>query len=652
VDGLPIGRFFFAAIVVLLVPGCALLAWLPAASETGPGQRRGLLSTLADAVALSIAIPALLALWLFIANVQLGGEAVAGLYGLCLLIGAAGIMKRGVLQRAWRQTPGWWAGGLLAVVFLAGLVAWRLYQARTLALPNWVDSIQHLLIVRKITEYGGLPPDLAPYLPSSFSYYYGFHLIAALFTLLSGIPATQAVLWFGQILNALVALSVYRGTEAFAHRATLAWPEATDAGFLARIPRAAAPVIAPVIAALLVGFDFQMPAYYLTWGRYPLLTGLLLLGPTLATAMEVRDQPLRRGAWPRLVLLVAGLGLTHYLVLILAGLFLLVIGLASAARGVRDRKSRLALAWLAVLAVMGILLASPWLWRSWQDNQPAARLGVVNPLDQSEAARKSTADYEKYLLYLIGPRRNHILMGLAGVGALAALLTGRLYPLLGWGVLVGMLSLPWGLRLGPFRPDHFSIVLFFPAAMLLAELLASGGAALSKVARPWVGLAAVALAGFLFLAWGLRDTRDMINSATVLASPADVSALEWVNNQTPPDARFFINSTIWQGQVYRGVDGGSWLLPYTGRFSLVPPISYVWGTADSARQVNDWAKRSAKLKGCSPDFWNLVREAGLTHIYLVQGKGSLQPGMLATCQRLRKVYAQGGVFIYEILVPR
>ena len=49
---------------------------------------------------------------------------------------------------------------LLLALLLAALVAWRLYQARSLALPAWVDSVHHALIVRKIMENGGIPWDL------------------------------------------------------------------------------------------------------------------------------------------------------------------------------------------------------------------------------------------------------------------------------------------------------------------------------------------------------------------------------------------------------------------------------------------------------------------------------------------------------------
>ena len=43
----------------------------------------------------------------------------------------------------------------------------------------------------------------------------------------------------------------------------------------------------PLGLALLVGLAFQMPAYYLTWGRHPLATGLLLLPAALSPVVVV-----------------------------------------------------------------------------------------------------------------------------------------------------------------------------------------------------------------------------------------------------------------------------------------------------------------------------------------------------------------------------
>jgi hypothetical protein len=150
------------------------------------------------------------------------------------------------------------------------------------------------------------------------------------------------------------------------------------------------------------------------------------------------------------------------------------------------------------------------------------------------------------------------------------------------------------------------------------------------------------------LFWGWLKTRDIINPSTVIADAADRRALEWVAQNTPPDARFYINSTPWLGEIFRGVDGGYWLLPFTGRSSLVPPIIYVWQPEEAWRRINDWARRSAEIKSCTPEFWELARETNFNFLYVRDGKGSLQPSGLTDCPRLERIYDRDGIGIYRL----
>jgi hypothetical protein len=648
--------YTLAAILVLFLPGGALLAWLRAArapTETAtdpPSTIDGGAAFLADSAALSIAISSIAAMALFYARVDLPPLAVAGLYALCLLALAGGLILRS--PGSWSRSRILRAAGqiLLAGVLLAGLSAWRLYQARTVALPPWVDSVHHTLAVRVIIERGGLPVDFMPYLPAPFFTHYGFHLSAALFAGWADVPADRAVLWFGQILNALVGFSVFRLCTALRRQDGLPF-----------IP-------SPLIAGLLATFAFQMPGYYLTWGRYTLATGLILLGPALAAALDMRRDPRRTAPRVTLALLLAGMALTHLFVLLIAGLFLALLwvvaifdstvssgalrsgALRSGAlrSGAWDRSSRVFAVSLAAAGLLGLLIAAPWVARVWQYNQHIASLRVIEPVAQEDSARQSALNYLRYLTFLIGPRRSHILYAFSGVGLLFALLHPRRRFLAIWGLMLALLALPWGLRMDPFRPDYFAIVLFFPAALLLAFLLADGAAALARVLRPLWGAAILALAVGGLLFWGARETRRVINPVTVIATADDVRALDWINQNVPPGARFYTNTARWQGQAYRGVDGGYWLMPYTGRAGLIPPIFYGWASKEYQGQVTRQSEQAARIDGCSPEFWNLVQEAGLTHIYLREGRGALQPAALEGCERIHRIYHAGGVDLYEI----
>jgi len=613
--------FLAAILIVVFLPGGVWLLFTRS-SRMDPLER------ISEAAGASVALTGLAALALALAGVRLAAAGMIGLYALLLLVGM------GML--AWRRSElhcslgGW---GPLALGALLALIAWRLYQARELVLPAWVDSVHHVLLVRRMLDFGGLPPNWLPYLNAPMYYHYGFHILAAAFSFWSRLEPQQTVLLFGQVLNALVAFSVYRLGKAV-------WGDPLRAG----------------LAALLTAFGFHMPAYYLTWGRYPLLVGLIVLPLAMAAALEVRRRPADRAAWARLALYSAGVCVCHFLAVGLLGLFFLVLLGAEGLRLLQTRTLR-TLRWQPFAAAgLGAAAAAPWLARVWSYTAQQFVVSVPNPLEQVNAG----AAVWEYIVYLTGPQRSHILLALAGVGLLAALLWGKgpVRLVAFWGLGMALMATPYGPVFTPFRPDHLAIMLFLPASLLLAGGLADAGALLAAgVARMgWrpdltgrvFAICLPLVVGAGISAWGVWETRDIINPVTVLAEPADLDALRWVKTNTPADARFFINSTSWLTGTYRGVDGGYWLLPITGRFSLVPPAAYGWGSRDEVLQITDWDHRAVSVKTCDEAFWSLVREARLGYVYLRAGVGSLQPDALTGCQGVEAVYSQAGVNIYRL----
>lgn len=612
--------FTLTALLILVLPGAAWLVWQP--------KRACSLSSLADAVGFSISLTALAALVGFLLDATITRQTITALYAACLFLLMIGLLVR--LLRGSKPSLDWrhLLAFLLGLTGVVGLTAWRFYQARGLALPAWVDSVHHTLIARVIMENGGLPHTLAPYLPVDFSYHYGFHVLAALFSGAAHAEPAVTLLWFGQILNALVGLSVYR-------LAVEIWSDWRRA----------------VLAALLVTFGFQMPAYYLTWGRYTLLTGLVVLPLAMAVLLRLSHRPRDVSAWASAVLLTAGVALSHYTTLLLLGFFTAVLALLRwferrppAENGVTP--SRWDGAWQpAAAAAAGVLAASPWLWRVWQQLNTQATLRVVPPVDSGQGG------YFQYILYLLGPAHSHIWLGVAGAGLVWALIRKEARPLAAWGLLLALLTLPWGLRLGPFRPDHMAIVLFLPGSLLAADFVLNLATLAGKISRVWLrkGLQVLlALAALTGLGWGAWQTRDILNTSTIIADAADLEALNWVRANTPPDARFMINTTPWMGGIYRGADGGYWLLPYTARQTILPPVMYTYGTEESIAQITDWAERTNKLTTCDADFWRLADEFDADYLYLHQGRGSLQPGALMNCPGVVNVYRRGAVFIYQL----
>ena len=77
----------------------------------------------------------------------------------------------------------------------------------------------------------------------------------------------------------------------------------------------------------------------------------------------------------------------------------------------------------------------------------------------------------------------------------------------------------------------------------------------------------------------------------------------------------------------------------------------LYSFADSAYEdgVNRLASEVFQLKGCTADLWSVIDSQGVTHIYLTEGTGSLQPADLAVCPGVEEVYRVGKVRIYRVV---
>ena len=611
-----IEQLFFLSVagLVLFLPGLALLLWLPA-------DGRDALERAADSLGISLSLIASTGMLYFFTGLHFTSLSIYLFYGVCFIAVTAALLSGRVHFS--RQNLLKFALILLAAV---AMIAWRLVQARTLVFPAWVDSVHHVLIVQKILDAAGIPQTLGPELAVPFTYHYGFHITTALFSFISGLQPLNAVLWFGQVINALVALGIYRLSKSL-------WHSKRNAA----------------IAALFVTFAFQMPAYYLTWGRYTLLTGLLVLLPAMAAVVDLLYNGKSRQAVLRLALLTAALALIHYMALLFLGLFVgcllierlfVMLTQFSSPQG---KQLWWAWRWTVIAAFTGLLVASPWLLRMLRSHQGVTTI-AVNLL-----SKEGFISSFNYILYLMGPIHNYILLGMAALGLILVWFQKNARGLAAWTTLMILLSLPWGLQLGPFRPDHFAIVLFVPAALLLANGLVWVFDGLGRrFKKPILFNAVLSVVVTAGLFWGAWKTADILNPVTVLADRSDLAAIDWIQENTPSDARFLANTAAWQFASYRGVDGAYWIAPLTRRYSVAMPALYGYAALDQRILWVDWIDRASKLSTCDEAFWSLVTEANLDYLYLHEGKGSLQPEQVQECTGIWLVYNQDNVWIYRI----
>jgi hypothetical protein len=603
----PLFSTSIAVFLGLFLPGLSIHIWLPRKS-----------SPAADLVAIigtSISLVGLILLLSSYFSFRITDTLILILYLACLL---SCISRLIIFHFKFK-----WSSDLsITIGLLAGVLLLRFYQIRGVVLPPWVDSIHHVLITKVILENGSIPGTLAPYLSVPFSYYFGFHGVAALVSHLGNLPAEKTILILGQLLNACMPLAIFRLGHAL-------WNDRTKA----------------LIAALLVAFFSQMPAYYVTWGRYTLLTGMIMLSLAMAELVEANRDKFTAGNFGVLVLTVIGLALSHYFCLVLFAVFLVLylpyVYFSSGRQLAPAHKNSL----LAVL--LAFILLSPWLIQAYRLSGYNTAFNLTLPSISN--GWQSIQTNAEYLFRLAGPLRNYFFLGLGILGIIPTMINRHSRILGIWGVIILIAALPVGLKLPNIRPDHMIIVLFLPLSLSTAYLLGYLGDFISKYMRHEKVRAAILSLPIIGLCiWGIWDTRSIINPTTILATKADVSAIQWIDQYVDPDARFLINAVNWQNAIYRGVDGGYWLLPLTGRFTIPPPVIFTWGDKDTTRSINAMAKSISAIKTCDSVFWTVVANGKFTHLYIKDGAGSMQKEGFISCPGINRIYSDVGITVYQI----
>ena len=633
------GWVFLPALAALFLPGLAVQRWLLPDLDLDAAEAAGLW------LGLSLAIAPVLLLLATALGLRLGAASVAGL----LVVAGLAAIGRAVTPALSQRGEG--AGGasrcasptgsqpsgarsgegdemaprrpqsaLLspaagALAAAAGALVLRYVHARDLALPMWGDSVHHTLIAGLIAAQGQVPADYGPLVPAQpFAYHFGFHAQAALLTWLAGMEPPRAVLFAGQLLSGLMVFPTY---------------------LLAS--RLAGDRQAGLVAGLVVGLVSAMPAYSVTWGRYPQVAGLAAL-PAAAylTTRAVAGGKLR---WPELVAAAvasAGVVLTHPRVALLYGCLLLAHLL------VGHRPVSL-VPWLrcGLVALLAAGLVAPWLVRL--AGSRAAEM-MLEPGPASAFRFPTgllTTGFDRYLLAgaIAGVGLDLLLRRRAGVEV--ALWVGLSLA----AANVRLLGLPFDLML---TNDALAIALFLPVAVLDGVLAVS----LASLVRldVWPRLLRLALAALLVGLgwWGGVNLAGVVNPACILATSADVEAIRWVAANTPPDAAFLINSYRWQGDVYQGSDGGYWLSTLAGRRTSLPPQVYAQGKPAEVARIRELAEATRAEPLDPAALLPLLRASGLTHVFVGARGGALSAELFEGVPGYRLVYANGRASVFEV----
>jgi len=453
-----------------------------------------------------------------------------------------------------------------------------------------------------------------------------------------------------------------------------------------------------------------MPMYYVNWGRYTQLAGQVILPGAIYLAwatLEAKPRgielPVLAGEsnwakWRRRIpfdagracpersrrmaltwLILGGLALTHYRVLIFAVLF---FGTFFMLRATRDT-------WRALLSrTFWLGAGAGLLFLPWFIHTFAGRILLIFSTQLSTPAVAVPISTQQY--NAIGTLSSYLPMALWWLLPVSVIWglwrRNKGVALIGfWSFLILLAANPQWLRLpGEGALSNFAVFIaaYIPVSVLGGYMLgqvisgkwqvASGkwrvGSGKWEVASgKWQVASDKSLALIMLVlafgvgAWGARQRLgDLQVMPHALVTRPDIRAAEWIQENTPQDARFLVNSFFaYNDSLIVGSDGGWWLPLLAQRQTSLPPLNYGSERGprpDYVRWINALTTE-IQTKGIThPDVLALLRARGVTYMYIGQRQGRvnyggpyvLKPGQLLADPNFRLVYHQDRVWVFEV----
>jgi hypothetical protein len=217
--------------------------------------------------------------------------------------------------------------------------------------------------------------------------------------------------------------------------------------------------------------------------------------------------------------------------------------------------------------------------------------------------------------------------------------------------------------------------LYLPAALLagyaLALVQALGAALLARLHAP-PAFGAALLGGLLLLVIVVNTgwQTHIVAGDTALVVEADMNAMQWIRDNTAPNARFVVNSfPAYSGTLVAGTDAGWWIPLLAQRATMLPPLNYGGEKGEHPGYqfgVNALVKklRGQALTDSAPLRVDLSRPVALKTLdanaidYVYIGAHAypghdvadwIDPGTLRTSPFFRLVYERDGVEIFQFL---
>lgn len=509
---------------------------------------------------------------------------------------------------------------IILLGFLLVVVIIRLWVVRQELAGLGSDSYHHTLFTQLIMDQGAIPQDYGPGYPIvTFTYHYGFHATAAFLGWVSGIPTRLLLLVLGYVIIAICSLAV---------------------GFSAE--KMVGTKIAGMTAAILTAAFFVFPTHMLLWGRYTQSTGLTLMAIFLGLFWLWIKGGFSKSGIVELGILAAGIGLTHYRIVALTALGALVIAFVTMLGKEHQIQWKILIFRGVSLFFIALVCAAPWLYQLWRASQTGYPIITAPATDFYFSIERLGLEalnfpLNKASLILIGASllfgwlsKNKVVIALT-LWSLIALVPSQNVLLLDTISVVISLFVPFG------------IITAWGINALIEKIHASGSPRVIKAVSAPLVLSALVI-GSLY---------TIITYPTPLYSflkESDLRAFEFIDEQLPTDAKFMVNMYRFpfSDTLMIGIDGGYWIPLLAKRQSVMPPMTF------TAEYVSDptFADRLRTMEGLNSQLTSnqgleILDNENITHVYIGERGGPINPAELLNSPKFRLVYEDGNVHIFE-----
>jgi hypothetical protein len=346
-------------------------------------------------------------------------------------------------------------------------------------------------------------------------------------------------------------------------------------------------------------------------------------------------------------LLVAAVFLTHIRVALMLGVFAAIAG---GIAFLQRRKEHLKQ--IATVGVIGVIFVSPWALRVlWVQYDPYG-LRITYPI---LAGYNDIRRMEEPVLQFI--TNWPILLSILAL-TVAAIFSSKKMEVLGlvlWCITMAggaLLSSTIGFSLWDLKTTLLSLAIPF------AGLAGLGVQGLKEVLQNqrWIVIRWLVI---VFVLIGAISTvirfPGLIYTGYVYLRPGDLIVMDWIKNNTPPDALFLVNALQfdWQPGWLVGSDAGYWVPLLANRSSVIPPMVYPmeWASTALLPRLEVIEGVSAETVGqgvTTQELCNLLAVRGITNIFTNKSwPFAVYKSSEQACFRI--VYHQDRIWVFEVV---